>query len=107
MIEGINPLHITEIYVKKFRRYGVHPMIFRLARKRGFFSHWHIRGKYADSFDEVFPAQVVIEGQTRVLKRIDCQSNHEAEEICEKLQSQMADFFGELNVLEKLRNDIR
>lgn len=106
MIENINSLHITEISVKKFRRYGVHPMIFRMARKRGFFRHWLLRARYADSFGEVFPAQVVIEGQTRVLKRIDCQSNHEAEHLCRKLQSEMADFFGELKVLEKLRYDL-
>lgn len=107
MIEGINPLHITEISVKKFRRYGVHPMIFRMARKRGFFRHWLLRARYADSFGEVFHAQVVIEGQSRVLKRIYCQSNHEAELLCQNLQSQMTDFFGELAVLEKLKDDVK
>lgn len=106
MIECINPLHITEVYVKEFKRYGVHPMLYRLARARGWFWHWLVVRKHADSFDAVFPARVVIEGQTRVLKHITCRSNHAAYQLCDDINRQMNDYFREYQVLEKLRENV-
>jgi hypothetical protein len=112
MIRGINPLHITCIVWKPYRRYGYHPLYLRLALKRSLWHGWlaktfgNGRGNHYTPDDHIRMPTVIIEGQHRDLKRIVCRSNDEAHQLWTALNDELDNFYGELAVLEKLREGL-
>lgn len=113
MIARTNPLHITCITWKPFYRKGYHPLYLRLVRKRSWWRAWLVkhwvgngRENYYVFDDFVRSPCVVIEGQHRIIKVINCHSNDRARQLWAELNDQLDDFYGELAVLEKLREGL-
>jgi hypothetical protein len=109
MIQGINPLHITEIKWTPFKRVGHHPLTYRLRRKKFGFMRipagliWQT-SVYWDDF--VWPATVEIVGQHKTIKSIECRSNQRAQELCAELNRQLASYINELSTLDRLSRAI-
>ena len=98
LIKGVNPYQITYIVWGKFRRFDYHPYYNRLARRkfpilsRIPLINWFILRFDDNCSDSVWPAYVHIKGNGRVLYRIACKSNAEAESLCAQLNKELDDF---------------
>lgn len=96
MIRDINPLHISCISFKRFRREGKHTLYYRLARRKGWVYFLLAHLLHDTIYNFILPAEVLICGQNNVLRRIKCKSNQEAQELCEQLNLELEDFIQSL-----------
>jgi hypothetical protein len=92
MIQGINPYTISNIRFKRGFRIGKHPIWLKLMHQknpiRAFF------GSYQRViYDGYYPAVVNIYGSDgSLLKQIRCETNDSAKQMCDDLNTQLADF---------------
>ena len=92
MIRGINPYTISSIRMKKFSRLGPHPSWTKVMCKRN-----PIRGALglysSGMFDGYYSPQVFIYGSNgSFLKQITCRSNDHAKELCNQLNTELAEW---------------
>jgi hypothetical protein len=111
MILGINPIHIVSIGWDPFRRFGRHPMENNLIRKKYKQMSCFVFPFYKSKWDIMFPGimfpTVYIYGtDNRILADAKCKTNDEARLYCKKLNDQMDDLFGHLEILEKLKKTV-
>lgn len=109
LISGQNPLLITNIRISSFQRNGKHPMYYRLLKRKGIYG-WFVRSFIIGEtpFDGVYGPDVIINGVNgNVLKRIECKSYAEANEIRRKLTAELENCIGNFLVMAKLHEDIR
>lgn len=96
LICGINPISISSITYRRFKRYGPHPSWTKLMQKknpiRGFLGLYN-----SGLFDGYCKPRVEIRGTDRaILLSIDCRSNDHAKMLCAKLNDQLEDFLTNL-----------
>lgn len=93
LIRNINPLLISSIEARRFKRLGVHPLYYKLHRKRFGWLAW----KSERLNDFVFPSRVEFRGPSRqVLLTVETYSNRRAQELrdhyVEKLEDYLTSF---------------
>lgn len=92
LIEGINPLTISKITWRKFRRIGTHPSKLKYLKKKHPVSAFF--GLYeADIYDGYYPPRVIIFGSNgQGLRTISCRNNDHAEKLCRELNEKLNSF---------------
>lgn len=89
LIRNINPLLISSIEFKPFKRLGVHPLYYKLHRKRFGWLAW----KSERMFDHAIPARVEFRGPSRqVLLTVETYSNRRAQEMRDHYVQKLEDY---------------
>jgi hypothetical protein len=96
MIEGINPLTISSIYTKPFKRFGNHPYRNRLARRKNPILWWLFNAGDFQINDFIPPSVVILGANGNIVKQIMCKSNDRADKLAEELNVQLESFVNSL-----------
>ena len=98
LIHLTNPLVISSISWRKSRRWGKHPLWYKMFAKK----HpilWSIGWGNDRTFDEFIMAEVIIYGSDgSVLRRITCRSNDRAKELCDELNKSLDNFLKDVRM---------
>lgn len=101
LIAGVNPLVISVIEFKKFKRWGKHPMYYRTLKNskswKARLKYWLVGHENNKLQNYVRTSGVYIYSSERTcIGYVVCKSNREAKEMCERLNHDLDDFLRQL-----------